>query len=66
MRDFLRDLAWILIALSAISFILAIVTSVTGLRIINVSPEGYSRACTNLALLSIALVLANRKRKQER
>ena len=52
----LRTLAKALIALAAIAFVLAVVTAFTG-QLMNVHPEGFSRACSNLALLAIALVL---------
>jgi hypothetical protein len=44
-----------LIALSALAFVLAVVTYFTGPFV--AQPEGYSRASTNLALLAIALLL---------
>jgi hypothetical protein len=46
-----------LIALSALAFVLAVVAHFAG-PIVNTQPEAYSRACSNLALLAIALVLA--------
>jgi hypothetical protein len=46
-----------LIALSALAFVLAVVTHFAG-PIVDTRPEAYSRASTNLALLAIALVLA--------
>jgi predicted acyltransferase len=46
-----------LIALSALAFVLAVVTHFAG-PIVDTQPEAYSRASTNLALLAIALVLA--------
>lgn len=46
-----------LIGLAALAFVLAVVTHFSG-PIVNTKAEAYSRACTNLALLAIALVLA--------
>ena len=46
-----------LIGLSALAFVLAVVSSFSG-PIFHTVAEGYSRASTNLALLAIALVLA--------
>ena len=46
-----------LIGLAALAFVLAVVTHFTG-PIVKTQAEAYSRACTNLALLAIALVLA--------
>jgi hypothetical protein len=56
----MRNVAWVLIVLSALSFALAVVGSLTGLRMLAIGPEGYSRACVNLALISIALLLVSR------
>lgn len=52
----MRTLAKVLIVLAAIAFVLAVTAALTG-RIMDVRPESYSRACSNLALLAIALVL---------
>lgn len=52
----MRNLAKVLVGLAALAFVLAIVTAFTG-RLMHVHPEGFSRACSNLALLAIALVL---------
>jgi len=46
-----------LIGLAALAFVLAVMTHFTG-PIVKTQAEAYSRACTNLALLAIALVLA--------
>lgn len=43
-----------LTGLAVLAFVLAIVTNFTG-PLLNTPAEGYSRACTNLALLAIAL-----------
>ncbi len=42
--------------LAALAFVLAVVASFAG-PILDTTPEGFSRACTNLALLAIALVV---------
>ena len=44
-----------LIGLAALAFIVAVVGSLTNNTIVGVAPEGFSRACTNLALLAIAI-----------
>ena len=47
-----------LIALSAIAFVMAVASGLMGGGpVIGVGPEGFSRACSNLALISIALTL---------
>jgi len=45
----------VLIGLSALSFVVAVVTALSGVSILGAHPEGFSRACSNLALLAIAL-----------
>jgi hypothetical protein len=52
-----------LIILSALAFVLAIIGSVFTPGILGVSGEGYSRACSNLALIAIALGIWHNKRK---
>lgn len=47
-----------LTALAALAFALAIVTAFMG-DIMGISPEGFSRACSNLALLAIASVVTS-------
>ena len=46
-----------LIILSALAFVLAVIGSLMDINILKVPPEGYSRACSNLALIAIAMVL---------
>ncbi|MEW6746685.1 MAG: hypothetical protein AB1486_28420 [Planctomycetota bacterium] len=46
-----------LIALSALGFVLAVITALAGRNFLGVQPEGFSRASANLALLAIALAL---------
>jgi hypothetical protein len=52
----MRTVAKVCVALAALAFVLAVVTSFTG-RLVGVHPEGFSRACSNLALLALALVV---------
>jgi hypothetical protein len=52
-----RSLVWILIVLSVVGFIGAVAGALLGRSFLGVQPVGYSRACTNLALIAIALVL---------
>ncbi len=53
----MRALAKVLTGLAALAFVLAVVSSsITG-GIMGTSPEAFSRAATNLALLAIALIL---------
>jgi hypothetical protein len=57
----MRMLAWLLILLSAIGFILAVVGVYTN-GIAGVTAEGFSRGATNLTLLAIALILLDHKK----
>ena len=54
-------LAWVLAILSALSFLMAVIGSLSGWWLLGVGPEGYSRACTNLALLAVVLLLVEHK-----
>ena len=56
----MAQLAKALTAAAALAFILAVITNFTGnyTELWLASAEGFSRACTNLCLLAIALVLA--------
>jgi hypothetical protein len=57
----MSNLILALIGLAAIAFLLAVVAVLFTGPIMGVSPEGFSHACTNLALLAIALALVTRK-----
>jgi hypothetical protein len=61
----MRLLVRILIAAATVAFILAILGAIWNFRMLNVAPEGYSRACSNLALIAIALILSFRERGLE-
>jgi hypothetical protein len=45
-----------LTALAALAFVLAVLAHFAG-PIVGTNPEAYSRACSNLALLAIALIV---------
>ena len=51
-----------LIVLSALAFLLAVIGSLFSFNIIGVTPEAFSRACNNLALIAIALGIWHNKR----
>jgi hypothetical protein len=57
----MSNLIKILIALSALSFVVAILEALFSFQLFRVDPEGYSRACSNLALIAIALALITKK-----
>jgi O-antigen/teichoic acid export membrane protein len=59
----MRSLIWVLIALSAVGFLLAVI-GVYSYGLIGVTAEGFSRGCSNLALLAIALMLATKKKPE--
>ena len=52
----MTTLAKALTALAALAFGLAVLTHFAG-PIVGTNPEAYSRACSNLALLAIALIV---------
>ena len=56
----MENIAKGLIGLAALAFLLAVVSLLTGQSLI-VSPEGFSRACNNLAVVAIALMLMGKK-----
>ena len=53
----MRNLSLILIALSALGFVLAVVKVLLGMPILGITAEGFSSGATNLALLAIALMM---------
>ena len=50
-----------LIGLAALAFVLAVIGSLFGFSVIRTSPEAFSRASTNLALIAIGLALCFKK-----
>lgn len=56
----MRNLGIVLICLSALSFLLAVAFTIMDTTLW-VSAEGLSRACSNLALIAIALAMWMRK-----
>lgn len=60
----MRSLIWVLIALSALGLLLAVINVVFHVHVLGVTAEGYSRACSNLALVSIALHLVTKEKKE--
>jgi len=51
----MRNLVLAVIVAAAIGFVMAVFGSLLGVRVLGVPPEGWSRACTNLAAIAIAL-----------
>ena len=47
----------VLISVAALGFALAVISSFFGGALFNISAEAFSRACSNLALIAIALAL---------
>ena len=50
-------IAKLFVLLAAITFLLAVVGGMWAGAILGIGAEAYSRACTNLALLAIAVVM---------
>ncbi len=57
----MRILIWLVVGLAALSFLLAAISVLIGQSIVGIGAESFSRACTNLALIAIALLLAIKK-----
>ena len=51
-----------LIIFSGVAFVLAVIGALFNFNILSVSPEGFSRACSNLALIAIALAVCIKKK----
>ena len=49
-------IAKLLVLLAVLTFVLAVIGAWTG-TIVGIGAEAYSRACTNLALIAIAIVM---------
>ncbi len=50
-------IAKLLVILAAITFVLAVIGGMWTGAIVGIGAEAYSRACTNLALMAIAIVI---------
>ena len=61
----MRNLACTLLMLSAVAFVLAVIFALLGRPFMGVAAEGFSRACTNLTLIAIALLLLLEKKAVE-
>ncbi|HDP66867.1 MAG TPA: hypothetical protein ENN20_00015 [Candidatus Marinimicrobia bacterium] len=59
----MRNLIWVLIGLSALGLLLAVINVLFHVHFLGVTAEGYSRVCSNLALISIALHLVTKEKK---
>ena len=59
----MQGIAKILVALSILAFVLAVIGALFSSPILGVASEGYSRACTNLALIALALSICFRDRE---
>ncbi|MFQ5891057.1 MAG: hypothetical protein ACE5JR_13600 [Gemmatimonadota bacterium] len=57
----MENLTKALVGLSGLAFLLAVIGAVFVGPMVGVAPEGFSRACTNLALIAIALSIGYKK-----
>ncbi len=53
----MQNLIKVMVGLAVLAFLLAVAGSLNLFSLMDLPPEGLSRACTNLALLSIAFSL---------
>jgi hypothetical protein len=58
----MRTFIWVLIGLSALGFILAVISALFNVSLLGVTAEGLSRACSNLALIAIAVHLVMKEK----
>ena len=56
----MRNLIWIIVSLAVLGFVLAAVFVLFHVHCLGVTAEGLSRGCSNLALIAIALMLADK------
>ena len=60
----MQGLTKLLVGLSALAFVLAVIGALFGpATILGVAPEGFSRACSNLALIAIAVSICFKSRE---
>ena len=52
-----------LVILSGVAFVLAVIGTLFNVNFLSVIPEGFSRACSNLALIAIALAVCIKKER---
>jgi hypothetical protein len=50
-----------LIVLAALAFVVAVFEALLHFNLLGIEPEGFSRACNNLALIAIALAVCCKK-----
>lgn len=55
----------VLITLSCLGFVIALLEVLFGTYLLGVAPEAYSRACSNLALIAIALAVCFKSESKE-
>jgi hypothetical protein len=54
-----------LIILSGVAFVIAVIGALFDLSVLGVTPEGYSRACNNFALIAIALSVCIKREREK-
>jgi hypothetical protein len=59
----MRNFILVLIGISALAFILAVISALVGGHVLGIWAETYSRACSNIALIAIALAVSVRGEK---
>ena len=52
-----------LVILSGVAFVLAVIGALFNIVVLNTAPEAFSRACSNLALIAIALAVCIKKER---
>ncbi|MFH1251867.1 MAG: hypothetical protein V1715_12340 [bacterium] len=57
----MRNLIWTIIGLAVLGFVLAAVFVLFNVHWLGLTAEGLSRGCSNLALIAIAIMMADKQ-----
>ena len=60
----MKNLIRVLIGISALSFVLAVVATLLGGSVLEIHAAAYSKTCSNLALIAIAMTLSFSEKNQ--
>jgi len=61
----MQNIINVLVGLAVLGFLLAVITALFGSMIMEIQAESFSRACTNLSLIAIALSVCCPKKSSE-
>ena len=61
----MKAIAWALVGISGLAFLLAVVSVLIGQRVMGIPAESFSRASANMALIAIAMLVEGCKKHNE-